>query len=284
MTSHRSRSQRATACSPSGTTVQQRGNHDLIHRIVFHRQDAYAGQALVGLRRRVDRLPGFRIATAGERNGGREGGAFAFDASGLDATVHEPRKLSADGEAKPFAPKATGRRCIDLFELVKQTLEPGRRHPHTGVGDREHQVGFDAGDLHGGAPAIRELHRIRQKAVGDANRITTVDAVGRSIDLELEADALLVGPGGEGAMSPAHQRAEIELGVLQGKLTGLDLGEVEDVVEDREQRLARLPDQAETLALDRPERVGGHRRAMPRRPFSGARISWLIVARNALLA
>jgi hypothetical protein len=79
--------------------------------------------------------------------------------------------------------------------------------------------------------------------------------------------------------------AQVEDGVVERELAGLDLREVEDVGEDALEAARALEDLLEVLA----SHVGivdsrSARRARPSRPFSGVRISWLVLARNALLA
>ena len=73
---------------------------------------------------------------------------------------------------------------------------------------------------------------------------------------------------------------------LELELARLDLREVEDVVDDR--RAARRPTSLtvlEVLALLGVERrCRSARSVMPMMPFIGVRISWLMLARNSLLA
>ena len=66
------------------------------------------------------------------------------------------------------------------------------------------------------------------------------------------------------------------------ELAGLDLGEVEDVVDDGQQRLARAARRsARTRAARRRARSSSSSSVMPITPFSGVRISWLMLARNS---
>jgi hypothetical protein len=80
------------------------------------------------------------------------------------------------------------------------------------------------------------------------------------------------------AAAPAR-RAPLEL-----HLARLDLGEVEDVVDDREQRLAGGADRVDEVALLGGELVSSRRLVMPMTPFIGVRISCDMEARNSLLA
>ena len=77
--------------------------------------------------------------------------------------------------------------------------------------------------------------------------------------------------------------AEADLGDLQADRAGLDLGEVEDVVDEREKVRARGVDRLRELALLVREvafRVLGQELRQDQQRFSGVRSSWLMLARN----
>ena len=63
-----------------------------------------------------------------------------------------------------------------------------------------------------------------------------------------------------------------------------DLREVEDVVDDVEQRVGRRLHGRQVVALLGRQRVSSASDVMPRMALSGVRISWLMFARNALFA
>ena len=65
---------------------------------------------------------------------------------------------------------------------------------------------------------------------------TSAGTLGTIASRELEA--LLVRPRGEHPAGPLDRLAQVEVGRLELELAGLDLREVEDVVDDRQQRLA----------------------------------------------
>ena len=88
-----------------------------------------------------------------------------------------------------------------------------------------------------------------------------------------------------------HQRRHVldRLGKVEGRrierqLAGIDLGEIQDVVDDGQQRVARLDDDVGERLLLRVESDLASSSAMPSTPFIGVRISWLILARNSDLA
>ena len=82
-----------------------------------------------------------------------------------------------------------------------------------------------------------------------------------------------------------HAVVECERLGGQHELAGLDLGEVEDLVDQQQQRVRGLVDGAEIgLLLGGRAWVSASRPAMPMMPFIGVRISWLIAARKRDLA
>ena len=100
------------------------------------------------------------------------------------------------------------------------------------------------------------------------------------------APAPSVRPGrpGPARCRPGVSRRSKAIG-FQLELAGLDLGEVEDVVDQPQQRLGRLLDHVQVLALLRASaRCPAASSVMPMMPFIGVRISWLMLARNSLLA
>ena len=81
---------------------------------------------------------------------------------------------------------------------------------------------------------------------------------------------------------PLEDGPHVEVGALELELPGLDLGQVEDVVDDRRAGSARRS------AVPRPAGAGASSRSVrissslsPMTPFIGVRISWLMVARNS---
>ena len=76
--------------------------------------------------------------------------------------------------------------------------------------------------------------------------------------------------------------AQVEVVMVELELAGLDLREVEDVVDDVEQRLAGVGARsARTRAAAGARSVPSSSSVMPITPFIGVRISWLMLARNS---
>ncbi len=75
--------------------------------------------------------------------------------------------------------------------------------------------------------------------------------------------------------------AKIEVVMIELELAGLDLREVEDVVDDVQQRLAGVRRRQRVLALARRQVRLSSSSVIPITPLSGVRISWLMLARNS---
>ena len=73
---------------------------------------------------------------------------------------------------------------------------------------------------------------------------------------------------------------EIKVQPFQLQFACFDFGEVEDVVDDRQKRFAGLLNGPRQVALPSPSAVVSRSSVMPRTPFMGVRISWLMLARN----
>ena len=118
-------------------------------------------------------------------------------------------------------------------------------------------------------------------------RVTSPDDRRRQslVDQAAESSSFSHARGGDQVQRRLDAFAQVERLALEVELAGLDLREVEDVVDDRQQRVAARADGlGEVALLARSSRVSSSRPVMPMTPFIGVRISWLMVARNALLA
>ncbi len=73
------------------------------------------------------------------------------------------------------------------------------------------------------------------------------------VDVNDQLEALVCRLAADQAGDAGHRVLQIEAGALEGQLAGLDLGEVEDVVDDAQKVLAGLVDLAHIVALARRE-------------------------------
>jgi hypothetical protein len=103
--------------------------------------------------------------------------------------------------------------------------------------------------------------------------------------LQFQVQALGAGPVGDQLECVPSTAAENHFAALDLQLAGIDLGEIEDFVDDAEQLVARGEDLLEGVArlfgilVIALADVG-----KPSTPFMGVRISWLMLARNSLRA
>ena len=82
----------------------------------------------------------------------------------------------------------------------------------------------------------------------------------------------------------AQNGTERKIGRVQFQVAGLDLGEVEDVVDEPKQVVRRRLDRHENCRWSSVRGVSRASSVMPRMAFMGVRISWLTLARNSSLA
>ena len=86
-------------------------------------------------------------------------------------------------------------------------------------------------------------------------------------------------------MSRTASRKSNDRWISKLQLAGFDLGDVENIVDDGEQRLRRAAAPGSDIRAVRGRaRVSSRTSVSPMMPFMGVRISWLMLARNSLLA
>ena len=136
--------------------------------------------------------------------------------------------------------------------------------------------------------AVGELDRVADEIHEDLTQPTRIAKQGRRHgfgNVVDELQSLVVGPQRQRLEHVRDQIDRRELDVLDCELARLDLREVQHIVDDRQQRTPRRQDEREILALlGESSSVSRTSSVMPSMPFSGVRISWLMLARNSLLA
>ena len=199
----------------------------------------------------------------GERKARREDEARAVAGRALDPdrAAHQLDDALGDREAEPGAAVATRCRAVGLGEFLEQPLDLFGRHADARIANREAQrlgavvARFEC-DRELDVAAVGELHRIRQQVaqhLAQAQCIThqrsALAEQARLAHVEQQFDVLFV-------CALAQQRERIaghvldpEAPFLQFELAGLDLREIEDVVDDPEQRSGRVVDLVHVVAL-----------------------------------
>ncbi|MEI9987610.1 MAG: hypothetical protein WDN69_33425 [Aliidongia sp.] len=130
---------------------------------------------------------------------------------------------------------------------------------------------------------LREFHGIADEVeqhLAQPRRITTHPAGQCWIDYCGDVQLFLLGRDGTGGESGLDYCLQIEVHLFKLNPVGLQLGNIQDVVDDSEQELSRDLDARGKLQLAASRSVSSSRPFMPMMPFIGVRISWLIFARE----
>ena len=99
---------------------------------------------------------------------------------------------------------------------------------------------------------LSELQRVAHQIENDLSQAVVVanHHVGHvEMDIERQFQSQPIGADGKQFHGVSETLAQVERLVVQHELSGLDLGEVQDIVDDRQQSFARFPDRGEKIAL-----------------------------------
>ena len=146
-----------------------------------------------------------------------------------------------DREAEASTGLPRGAAMVELLELTEDHIEPVGRNAGPGIGDGDLQALPDTGQAQAHAAGLGELYRIADEVQQDlAQTVAVADESrrqgGRDMGRKLE-------PLGLRARRHQFRNRLDELDHVEGlldqfQLAGFDLGEVEDVVDQRQQGLA----------------------------------------------
>ena len=146
------------------------------------------------------------------------------------------------------------------LEPVEHLILGVGRDAGPAIGDREHhRVGLPLGRQRHGLARRREADRVGQQVEQNLPQAPlvggeTADA-GGGADVELQI--VLHQPVQHAFGRRVHAGADVDLGEVQRHGAGVDGGEIEDVVDDRQQRVGGNRDVAEIFALLVGERAEG---------------------------
>jgi len=177
----------------------------------------------------------------------------------VDRSPHQLGQTLRDGEPQSRSSESTRRRSVRLREWVEDRGVFFFRYPDSRVAYAErhrHPLGVDALAVHTHDHFARlgELHRVADQIDHDLTKPRRIAAErGRKVgpDLAGELESLGVGARRERAQSVGNRVAWIEIDHVDFELARLDLGEVEDIVDDSEQCVAGRSNRFEILALFR---------------------------------
>ena len=169
-------------------------------------------------------------------------------ARNLDGAAMQLGELLGQRQAKPSAFEALGQAVVDLAEFLEGGVDLGASHADAGVPDGDAKP---AAVLQGGADfdfaaRRRELDGVRQHV---DEHLPQPDLVAADLDALLRIflqDPHITGFGLrlDRAQAGIEDRAQIGLALGKLDLAGLDLGDVENVVDDGQEMVARIVDVA----------------------------------------
>ena len=191
---------------------------------------------------------------------------LALDA---DLAVHQGDQARRDREAQPRTAIPAGGRIVFLLECLEDLLLLIERDADARVADGEAQHLRRAGSalgrlgLRAGAGRARldaddhfallgELDRVADEIEQDLPEPSGIADQGVGdvrLDLADQLQPFLVGAEGQGAQRLPQDAPQREPGVVELELAGLDLGEVEQVVDHVEQGIGRGLDDRQVLPL-----------------------------------
>ena len=197
------------------------------------------------------------VRALGQSNGEPEGAALARGALDPDRAAHPAGPLFGDGQAQAGAAVLAGGGAVGLLKAFEQLGHLCRRQPDARVSHRETQqhvlvsvllqLRLDsdlsaAGELDGVVGVVHQHlvqpQRVAHQSFGNAR-----------VDVDDQLQPLVCHLVGDQGGDIVQKLLETELDLFEVELAGLDLGVVQDVVDDAQQVLARRLDLLEVVAL-----------------------------------
>ena len=191
-----------------------------------------------------------------------EGGAFAGDGVQADPAVHQVDDALADGQAQAGAAVQAGGGGVGLGEGAEQAFLLVGVDADAGVAHFEAQQVLGIGLAHPphvylDAAALGELDRVDHKVAEDlpqAHRVAAYRQAHRRVEHQGDVQALVFGRALHQLQQRIEQFAQVEGGDLQLQPLRFELGVIEDVVDDAEQRACAFAGGVEHFALLRGQR------------------------------
>ena len=177
----------------------------------------------------------------GHRQADAEDRALADRAVDRDLALHPLDDAAGDGEAEAGAAVTPAELAVALLEFLEQARHAVFGDARTGVVNRkrEHAVAAVLDD-HPDAAGLGELHRVAGEVDEDlAQPVRVADDARRHVrrDEGRDLDALALGSGRKELDHALDHGTEVEGLGQEVEPAGLDLREVEDLVDERQQRL-----------------------------------------------
>ena len=208
-----------------------------------------------------------RGAGAGDRRSGlvaqgepeREDRAHPRRARHREVASEQAGETPADREPEAGSTVLARVAAVHLPELLEDQLELVRGDADAGVRHGEGDVVTPTGDGHGDRPLVRELDGVAQEVEKDLLDLVLVGVEPRQVRIDRlhQAHLLALDQRLHRAEAEVNQRLEVEGHRADLDPAGLDLGEVEDVVDERQEVLGADEDLLEVLVLPGREDVAG---------------------------
>ena len=178
--------------------------------------------------------------------------AFMTLAFEIEGSVHELGKPARDGQTEPGSPVLSGGGAVDLIKAREDSLDLALRNADAAVGDGEDDVVANLGARHvdGSVPRC-ELHGVGQKIGENLGGAVGIRPQHEAVDRRRkgELDPLVLHLVLEQGFHPFENRSHGHRSPVNLEPSGLDLGKIEDVVDDRQQLLGRIVRDGQVLAL-----------------------------------
>ena len=211
-------------------------------RVVINHQYAYTDQLIS-----TEYAPWHGFLLQAEVGVEVKTGAFTRLRFNPDAALHEFDEVLGDGQPQPGATVFAGGRGIDLAETLEHFAALFGRHADAGIPDPEVQLDvviglgnfFNANDDFAGFGkfdgVIAQVNQNLPQPQGVADQ--RCGNIGGRAKQQLQS--LVFGFHANQVGQVVHDIFEVEVGLFHRHLAGFDFGEVEDVVDDAQEVLAR---------------------------------------------
>ena len=227
--------------------------------------DDEGARPIEGGRPRLHRSKGLDACAFGQPDREGEDRPAARIVGERQLAAHEADQPAGDREPEPCAFEAAGVRAVALLETVEDRRPAIRRDARPGVDHREpRRVPFAALDGDADAALIGELDRVAGEIgenLAQAQAIRADEARRGGADRGGDFDAFALRARREQLDHALDQLHEIDRLDDEVEMARLDLGEIEDFVDERDQRAPRAAnglDVACVLGIERgpPQQVG----------------------------
>ena len=190
-------------------------------------------------------------AAISDRQAEREAGTRTRLALQRDIAAQEPREPPADRQPEPRAAILPGAAAVHLAEFLEHQLQLIQGNADAGVRDRDGDVLVAAPHIDGDRARLGEFGGVAQEIDQDLAQLVLVAEQGRQSPLDLLDQLHAPAPDHrlDGAQALVEERLEHELERPHVHASGLDLGQVEHVVDQPEQMVGAGQDLLEIAVL-----------------------------------